>query len=92
MFKRVEVPVLGIVENMSYFICSNCQERHEIFSNGGAKKEAEKFQTPFLGEIPIDKNLRIHSDEGRPVCISDPESDIAKIYLEIAEKVSKNLN
>ena len=92
MFKRVEVPVLGIVENMSHFICSNCQERHEIFSNGGAKKEAEKFQTPFLGEIPIDKNLRIHSDEGRPVCISDPESDIAKIYLEIAEKVSKNLN
>ena len=91
MFKRVEVPVLGIVENMSYFICSNCEERHEIFSNGGAKKEAEKFQTNFLGELPIDINLRIQSDEGRPVCISEPESDIAKIYIKIAEKVSADL-
>ena len=89
MFNRVEVPVLGIVENMSYFICDNCDERHEIFSNGGARKEAEKFQTTFLGELPIDKNLRIYSDEGRPVCISDPNSNIAKIYLEIGEKIIK---
>jgi ATP-binding protein involved in chromosome partitioning len=91
MFKRVEVPVLGIVENMSYFICDNCNERHEIFSNGGAKKEAEKFQTDFLGELPIDKNLRIYSDEGRPVCISEPNSSIAKLYLSIAEKIHTNL-
>ena len=88
MFKRVDVPVLGVVENMSYFICSNCDERHEIFSYGGAKKEAEKFETNFLGELPIDKNLRIHSDEGEPVCISEPESDIAKMYI----KIAKNLN
>ena len=88
MFKRVDVPVLGIVENMSYFICSNCDERHEIFSYGGAKKEAEKFETNFLGELPIDKNLRIHSDEGEPVCISEPESDMAKMYI----KIAKNLN
>jgi len=92
MFNRVEVPVLGIVENMSYFICSNCDERHEIFSNGGAKREAEKFQTNFLGELPIDKNLRIYSDEGRPVCISDPDSNISKIYLQIAKKVDENIN
>ena len=91
MFKRVEVPVLGVVENMSYFICSNCDERHEIFSYGGAKKEAEKFETNFLGELPIDKNLRIHSDEGEPVCISEPESDISKMYIKIAEKLNKNL-
>ena len=91
MFNRVEVPVLGIVENMSYFICSNCKERHEIFSNGGAKKEAEKFQTDFLGELPIDINLRIYSDEGRPVCISDPDSFIAKTYINIAEKVHKKI-
>jgi len=89
MFKRVEVPVLGIVENMSYFICSNCDERHEIFSYGGAKKEAEKFETNFLGELPIDKNLRIHSDEGEPVCISEPESDMAKKYIKIAENLNK---
>ena len=89
MFKRVDVPVLGIVENMSYFICSNCDERHEIFSYGGAKKEAEKFETNFLGELPIDKNLRIHSDEGVPVCISEPESDMAKKYIKIAENLNK---
>ena len=89
MFKRVDVPVLGIVENMSYFICSNCDERHEIFSYGGAKKEAEKFETNFLGELPIDKNLRIHSDEGEPVCISEPESDMAKMYIKIAKNLNK---
>ena len=92
MFERVGVPVLGIVENMSYFICDNCDERHEIFSNGGARKEAEKFQTNFLGELPIDKNLRIYSDEGRPVCISEPEGNISKKYLEIASKIHSNLN
>ena len=92
MFNRVEIPVIGIVENMSYFICSNCNERHEIFSNGGARKEAEKFQTNFLGEIPIDKNLRINSDEGRPACIADPQSNISKSYLDIAQKVHKNIN
>jgi ATP-binding protein involved in chromosome partitioning len=88
MFRRVDVSVLGIVENMSYFICSNCDERHEIFSYGGAKKEAEKFETNFLGELPIDKNLRIHSDEGEPVCISEPESDMAKMYIKIAENLN----
>ena len=91
MFKRVDVPVLGVVENMSYFICSNCDERHEIFSYGGAKKEAEKFETNFLGELPIDKNLRIHSDKGEPVCISEPESDIAKMYIKIAENLNNIL-
>ena len=88
MFNRVDVPILGLVENMSYFICSNCEERHEIFSNGGAKKEAENFKTNFLGELPIDTNLRINSDEGLPACISDPESNIAKTYLQIAAKIA----
>ena len=92
MFNKVQVPILGIVENMSYFICSNCNERHEIFSNGGAKKEAEKFQVNFLGELPIDINLRIHSDEGQPICISEPESNLANMYIEIAKKVHDNLN
>jgi len=89
MFNRVNVSVLGIVENMSYFICSNCNERHEIFSYGSVKKEAEKYKTNFLGELPLDKNLRIHSDEGHPICLSDPESNIAKKYLEIANKINK---
>ena len=87
MFKRVNVPVIGLVENMSYFICNNCNEKHFIFSNDGAKKEAEKFQIPFLGYLPIDKELRIQSDEGRPACIDKPEGDIAKKYLEIAKSI-----
>ena len=87
MFKKVNVPILGLVENMSYFICDNCNEKHFIFSNNGAKKESEKFQIPFLGSLPIDKELRIQSDEGRPACIDKPEGDIAKKYLEIAKSI-----
>ena len=91
MFKKVNVPILGIVENMSYFICDSCKKKHEIFSTGGVKKEAEKFNIPFLGELPIDKNLRIQSDEGQPVCINNPDSEIAKIYISIAKSiVNKN--
>ena len=89
MFKRVNVPIIGLVENMSYFICDNCNEKHFIFSNEGAKKEAEKFQIPFLGYLPIDKELRLQSDEGRPACIDNPEGNIAKIYTEIAKSIFK---
>jgi len=87
MFKKVNVPILGLVENMSYFICDNCNEKHFIFSNDGAKQEAEKFQIPFLGSLPIDKELRIQSDEGRPAPIDNPEGNIAKQYLEIAKSI-----
>jgi len=87
MFKRVNVPVIGLVENMSYFICDKCNERHYIFSHEGAKKEAEKFQIPFLGSIPINKDLRIQSDEGRPACIDKPDGEISKQYLEIARSI-----
>ena len=87
MFKKVNVPILGLVENMSYFICDNCEEKHFIFSNDGAKKEAENFQIPFLGSLPIDKELRIQSDEGKPACIDKPDGDIAKQYLEIAKSI-----
>ncbi len=87
MFKKVNVPILGLVENMSYFICDNCEEKHYIFSHEGAKKEAEKFQIPFLGYLPIDKELRVQSDEGKPACIDKPDGDIAKQYLEIAKSI-----
>ena len=92
MFNKVNVPVLGIVENMSYFICDSCNQRHEIFSNGSVKKEAEIFEIDFLGEIPINKNLRILSDEGRPACIADPNGDIANIYSSIAIKIHQKIN
>ena len=91
MFKKVNVPVLGFVENMSYFICDSCNKKHEIFSYGGVKREAEKCKIDFLGELPIDKNLRIQSDEGTPACIADPDGVIANIYLSIAKKIHKIL-
>ena len=87
MFKKVKVPVLGIIENMSYFICDKCHERHEIFSYGGAKKESIKFSTNFLGEIPLNKDLRIRSDSGKPIGIDEPDSEISKTYLDIAKKI-----
>jgi ATP-binding protein involved in chromosome partitioning len=89
MFKKVNVPILGIVENMSYFICDSCNKRHEIFSYGGVKKEAEKFNISFLGELPLDKKLREQSDQGQPACIDNPNGEIAKIYLSIAQSVMK---
>ncbi len=92
MFKRVEVKVLGLVENMSYFMCDNCNEKHYIFNKDGVKKESEKLQIPFLGDIPIDKKLRENSDEGLPVCINDPESEIAKKYINIAKNLANSNN
>lgn len=91
MFKRVEVPVLGIVENMSYFLCPHCGERSEIFNHGGARHEAEKLGIPFLGEIPLDIAVRTTSDAGDPIVHSHPDSDIAKIYRTMAAKIWKEL-
>ena len=89
MFLKVSVPVLGIIENMSYFICDNCNERHEIFGHGGARAEAEKLELPFLGEIPLDKKVRERSDAGEPIVVAEPDSEHAKIYTEIAEQIWK---
>ena len=91
MFKKVNVDILGIVENMSYFICDNCNEKHFIFSKDGAKKEAEKFKVPFLGNIPIDKRLREQSDEGKPACIDNPDGEIAKKFISIAREINQQL-
>lgn len=86
MFRRVDVPVLGIVENMSYFLCPNCGERSDIFGHGGARAEAEKLGMPFLGEVPLHMDIRAKSDAGTPVVVSDPDSDHARIYRDIAAK------
>jgi len=85
MFKQVKVPVLGIVENMSYFQCPSCGERSDIFGHGGAKAEAEKIGAPFLGEIPLHMDIREKSDAGQPVVVSDPEGPHAEIYRHIAK-------
>lgn len=87
MFQRVDVPVLGIVENMSYFLCPHCGERTDIFAHGGASKEAEKLGVPFLGEVPLDLQIRETSDAGRPIVAADPDSPYAKVYREIAAGV-----
>lgn len=87
MFKRVDVPVLGIVENMSFFLCPDCGGRHDIFGHGGARAEADRLDVPFLGEIPLTMKIRETSDAGTPVVVSDPEGEVAGIYREIAAKV-----
>ncbi len=85
MFRKVDVPVLGLIENMSYFCCPNCGHRTEIFGHGGARAEADRLGMPFLGEIPLDIVIRETSDGGHPIVASDPEGDHARAYFAIAE-------
>jgi ATP-binding protein involved in chromosome partitioning len=91
MFRRVNVPVLGIVENMSYFVCPQCGARSDIFGHGGARHEAERLGVPFLGEVPLDMAIRETSDSGRPVVATDPDGAHAAAYRAIAAKVREQL-
>jgi ATP-binding protein involved in chromosome partitioning len=84
MFRKVNVPVLGIVENMSTFLCPHCGEPSNIFGHGGAKAEASRLGVPFLGEVPLTLKIRETSDEGRPVVATEPESPAAEAYRAIA--------
>lgn len=92
MFDKVMIPIVGIVENMSYFVCDGCGKEHEIFSRGGAQRAAERFQIPYLGEIPITPALRKGGDEGVPILIQDPNSPVSKRFLEIAGKLAGQLS
>src|SRR5215467_668152 len=91
MFNRVNVPVLGIVENMSYFLCPNCGTRSDIFSHGGARHEAERLGVPFLGEVPLHMAIREKSDAGLPVVATEPDSAHALVYRDIARNVLAQL-
>ena len=91
MFKKVNVPVLGIVENMSYFQCPQCGTRSDIFGHGGARHEAERLGVPFLGEIPLHMSIRTTSDEGNPVVVSEPDGPHAAIYRAIGTRVRDQL-
>jgi ATP-binding protein involved in chromosome partitioning len=91
MFRKVAVPVLGIVENMSYFLCPKCGERSEIFGHGGAHEEADRMGVPFLGEIPLHLDIRTTSDSGHPIVVAQPDSAHAQIYKNIAGRVWKQL-
>ena len=85
MFKKVNVPVLGIVENMSTFLCPHCGQASDIFGHGGAKSEAARLGVPFLGEVPLTMAVRETSDEGKPVVATDPQSEVARAYRGIAD-------
>ena len=91
MFSKVEVPVLGIVENMSYFIAPDTGNRYDIFGHGGARKEAERIGVPFLGEVPLTMDIRETSDAGTPVVVSNPEGAAARTYRAIATRVWQEL-
>ncbi|CAL4917980.1 unnamed protein product [Urochloa decumbens] len=91
MFRKVQVPILGLVENMSCFKCPKCGEESYIFGEGGAKKTAEEMDMKLLGEIPLEISIRTGSDEGKPIVISSPDSSSAQAYVHAAEKVTERL-
>jgi ATP-binding protein involved in chromosome partitioning len=88
MFRKVEIPILGVVENMSYYVCPACGHNDEIFARGGGKTLARELGTLFLGEVPIDAKVRHGGDAGRPVVVGAPESEHAKIFMDMAAKVA----
>src|SRR5476649_2886157 len=92
MFNRVNVPVLGIVENMSMFICPKCGTRSDIFGHGGAHREAERLGVPFLGEVPLEMTIRETSDAGLPIVATQPDSASAAAYRAIAQRVREQLD
>jgi len=87
MFQKVNVPLLGIIENMSFFLCGHCGERTDIFSHGGAERAAEKLSIPFFGNIPLDPAIREGGDSGHPIVIENPASPQAAAFRSIAEKI-----
>ena len=91
MFRKVSVPILGVIENMATFICPHCGTASAIFGHGGARQEAQRLEVPFLGEIPLTMAIRETSDAGRPVVATDPDGPQAKLYRSIAEKLWGNL-
>jgi ATP-binding protein involved in chromosome partitioning len=88
MFRKVDVPILGIIENMSYFLCPGCGHRAEIFSHGGAMREAEAAGMVFLGHIPLDIRICQNADAGTPILITEPDSPQTAIYREIASRIA----
>lgn len=91
MFRDTDIPILGLIENMSVFVCPHCGESSHIFGDKGCEKEAEKKHIPFLGSIPLTTDIRMHSDSGKPITVEQPNGDIAKAYDEIAQNVVKSL-
>jgi ATP-binding protein involved in chromosome partitioning len=91
MFQKVNVPITGIIENMSYFLCPHCNTRAEIFAHGGGRREAERQKVPFLGEVPIYPEIRAGGDAGKPVVVSAPQSPAARAFADIARAVAEKI-
>jgi ATP-binding protein involved in chromosome partitioning len=91
MFRKVGVPLLGLVENMSYHVCGSCGHRSEIFGYGGGRSEAERLEVPFLGEVPLDGAIRQAGDDGRPIVDADPEGPQGAAFLDLADRVREAL-
>jgi ATP-binding protein involved in chromosome partitioning len=92
MFRQLEVPVVGVIENMSYFICPGCDTRHELFGRGGGERIAKSFGIPFLGQVPLQPNVRTGGDEGKPVVIADPDSPAAEGFRAVAGAVARQVS
>jgi ATP-binding protein involved in chromosome partitioning len=92
MFRQLNIPVLGVVENMSYFVCGHCQERTDIFGSGGGRRMAEEMQIPFLGEIPIDTRVRSGGDDGQPIVVAAPDAPAAQAFMAVASRVAAQVS
>lgn len=92
MFRKVDVPILGVIENMSQFICPDCGSSHAIFGEGGARTEAERLRVPFLGAVPLTMALRAASDAGQPIVARDPDGQLGRIYKDIAHTMLDGLD
>lgn len=92
MFKKLEVPIIGVIENMSYFVCPNCQAQHEIFGRGGGEKLAKHFGVPLLGKVPLQPDVRSGGDEGRPVILTAPSSPASEAYRKVAGEVARHVS
>ncbi|MBI3189717.1 MAG: P-loop NTPase, partial [Ignavibacteriales bacterium] len=92
MFQKVNVPILGIIENMSYYICGHCGNREEIFSTGGGKKAAEELNVPFIGAIPIYTPIRIGGDIGKPIVVLEPEAEQSKTIRQLTRNMAAQLS
>jgi ATP-binding protein involved in chromosome partitioning len=92
MFRQLNIPILGVVENMSYFVCGHCGERTDIFGHGGGSRMAEDMGIPFLGEVPIDTRVRSGGDEGQPIVVAAPEAPAARAFVDLAGKVAAQIS
>jgi len=91
MFQQAGAPIVGLIENMSYHVCSGCKEKHYLFGQGGGKRMAAKYEIPFLGEIPLVRSVREAGDEGTPIVVRDPQSEAARAFAAIAERLTLEL-